>query len=307
MNNRKFKKGLNLIASLTVLWLVSGQVLAQDLEPRRWAHMPTGLNFFGVGVAYTKGDILFDPVLQLEDVTFRNASTAFVYLRSFGLFGKSARIDAVVPYASGRWQGLLEGEPAKTRRRGFGDPRIRLSMLLYGGPEETPQEFSKNEKSNTVVGIGLAVQMPFGHYEEDKLLNLGSNRWVVRPQIGVTHTRNRWTYELTGSVFWYSDNDEFWNGNKLENTTLSSIQGHVIYNWSPGLWVSFSSGYGHGANATINGLASDGQTRNWLSALSLGVPINHQNGLKFAWVRNTTQNDQGADFDSLVVAWSVLF
>ena len=32
---------------------------------RRWSHLPTGLNFGGVGYAHTNGDILFDPVQQI--------------------------------------------------------------------------------------------------------------------------------------------------------------------------------------------------------------------------------------------------
>ncbi|MGD8894222.1 MAG: hypothetical protein PVF94_14420, partial [Desulfobacterales bacterium] len=31
--------------------------LAQELEPRRWSHLPTGTNFVGGGYAYTQADI----------------------------------------------------------------------------------------------------------------------------------------------------------------------------------------------------------------------------------------------------------
>ena len=44
------------------------QCLAQELEPRRWSHLPTGKSFIGGGYVYTKGDIYFDPVLQLLHV-----------------------------------------------------------------------------------------------------------------------------------------------------------------------------------------------------------------------------------------------
>jgi hypothetical protein len=240
----------NLVKGILLLACFANQCLGQDLEPRRWSHMPTGLNFLGTAVAYTEGDIFFDPVLQVRDATFENASSAFIYLRSFGMFEKSARVDVVVPYASGRWEGLLEGEPAKTRRRGFGDPRVRLSMLLYGGPAESPEVFATSEKSNTVVGLGLSVWMPFGDYRKTKLLNLGTNRWIIRPQLGVTR---------------------------------------------------------HGANATVNGVDEGARVENWMTALSLGVPINRQHGVKIAWLRNRTQNDTGADFDSLVFAWSMMF
>ena len=33
--------------------------LTQELQPRRWSHLPTGTHFAGVGYAYTTGDINF--------------------------------------------------------------------------------------------------------------------------------------------------------------------------------------------------------------------------------------------------------
>ena len=44
---------------------VCAQALAQDLEPRRWAHIPVGTNIGGVGYAFTAGDLEFDPVLEI--------------------------------------------------------------------------------------------------------------------------------------------------------------------------------------------------------------------------------------------------
>jgi len=292
---------------LLVLLLAAPAALAQDLEPRRWTHMPTGLNVIGAGLLYTRGDIVFDPVLQIEEGEFENNATALVYLRSFGMFDKSARIDFTLPYASGRWSGLLEGEPASTRRRGIGDPRIRLSMLLYGAPAESPEQFATSEKSDWIVGAAVSVTLPYGDYLEERLLNLGQNRWIIRPQLGVTHLHGKWTYELTGSLFWYGDNDEFWGGNELENDHMYYLQGHVIYTFRPGLWASLSSGYGNGASPTVNGLPKDAETKNWLTALSVGIPINRQQGLKLAWLRLRTQNETGADFDSVALAWSVVF
>lgn len=295
-----------LVAAFLLL-MASPALYAQDLEPRRWTHMPTGLNVLGLGASYSEGDIFFDPVLQLEDVEVELAGAGLVYLRTFSFMGKSARADFQLPYVMGNWHGLLEGEPAKTRRRGFRDPRVRLSVLLYGAPAETMQEFAKSPKSNTVVGAAISLKMPLGEYYPEKLINLGSNRWVVRPQLGVTHTRKKWTFEATGSLFWYGDNDDFWGGNKLENKVLYAIQGHVIYTFRPGLWLSASTAYGRGGDAFINSVDKDLAVDNWLTAFSLGIPINRQQGLKFSWLRARTQNDKGADVDSLTVGWSMIF
>ena len=292
---------------MLALLFVSSDLCAQDTEPRRWAQMPSGLNFVGIGAIYTQGDILLDPVLLAEDVTFEIAGTSLAYIRSFGMFGKSARIDVSVPYASGRWEGLVDGVYTSVRRRGIMDPRIRLSMLLYGGPAESPPEFSKSEKSNTVVGAAVAISLPYGDYLEDRLINLGQNRWIIRPQLGVTHTRNKWTYELTGSVFLYGDNNDFWDGNKLESDPLYAIQGHLIYAFRPGLWASLSTAYGSGWQATINGLPKDNSASNWVTALSAGFPLSRTQGVKVSWLRFRSHTDTGADQDSLIAGWSLMF
>lgn len=299
------RSSLSLLTLTLLLHTASG--LAQDLEPRRWTHMPTGMNVIAAGLAYTEGDIFFDPVLEIEDAEFEMGSGFMVYLRSFGLFGKSARVDIAAPYTTGRWAGLLRGEPASTRRSGFMDPRIRFSILLHGAPAQSPQEFATSEKSDWIVGAAVSVTIPYGHYLEDRLINLGQNRWVVRPQLGVTHIRNQWTYELTGSLFWYQDNDNFFDGGELENDTLYFLQAHLIYTFRPGLWASLSTGYGNGADAKIDGVSSDFKSENWLTALSVGLPINRQQGVKLAWLRLRTQNDKGSDYDSLAFAWSMIF
>jgi len=180
-------------------------------------------------------------------------------------------------------------------------------MLLYGGPAETPSEFSKSEKSNTVVGAAVAIKLPYGHYLEDRLINLGQNRWILRPQLGVTHTRNNWTYELTGSVFLYGDNNDFWSGNKLESDPLYALQAHLVYAFRPGLWALLSTAYGSGWQATINGLPKDNDASNWVTALSAGLPLSRTQGVKVSWFRFRSQTDTGADQDSLIVGWSMMF
>lgn len=282
-------------------------VQAQDLEPRRWSQLPTGLNVIGVGVSYSTGDVFLDPVLEIEDAKMAVTGVGLVYLRTFSLFGQSARIDALLPAASGEWEGLLQGLPASTRREGLADPRLRFSMLLYGGKAQAPAEFAATPRPDTVVGAAVSLVLPWGEYYPDRLINLGQNRWIVRPQLGVTHTRDKWTYELTGSVFIYGDNDDFRSGNELSNDPLWALQAHAIYNFRPGLWASVSTGYGAGAEPSINGVERGIRTANWLTSLAVGFPISRQQGIKLAWLRWRTQEDNGMDRDDIALAWQYVF
>lgn len=295
----------NIFILSTLCWSCAS--FAQDLEPRRWSQIPTGVNFAGLGYGYIDGDIFLDPVLLVEEATFEMHRAGLLYMRSLNIMGKSSRIDFTLPYVAGRWEGTVDDEFVHFRRRGLGDARIRLSTLLYGGPAETPQEFAKSIKSNTVVGAAVAVSMPTGEYSNKYLINLGSGRWTIRPQLGVTHTRGKLTTELTGSVFIYTDNNDFWNNTELETDPLFALQAHFIYTFRPGLWVSLSTAYGWGGEATVNGDAKNNPSGNWLSALSFGFPIDRRQGVKLAYMRGRTQKPTGADSDSLILAWSVMF
>ena len=300
-----------LMITVFAAWLVLARTSdAQELVPRRWSHLPSGMNFAGAGVAYTTGDILFDPVMSIEDATVELGSYAASYIRSFELLGKSARVDLSGAYMTGRWEGLLEGEPASTSRAGWGDPTVRLAVSLYGAPPMRGQAFAAyraEQDTETIVGAALAVTLPLGEYYEDRLINLGANRFLIRPQLGVVHKTGHWTGELTGSVWVWTDNDEYWNGNELEQYPMLAGQGHLIYTWHPGLWASASGAYGLGGEAKINGERKENRTENLMYALSAGVPITRQLGFKLSWIGARTQYRLGSNTDTFLASASYLW
>src|SRR5210317_987397 len=97
---------LMLVASI----LLSESAIAQDLEPRRWSHMPTGLYIVGLGYAYTEADLYFNPVWKITDGNARLNNVGFRAIRTFDVAGKSARVDLVLPYTSGRYSGDVDNE-----------------------------------------------------------------------------------------------------------------------------------------------------------------------------------------------------
>lgn len=298
-----------LTSILLMAWLFfCGQVSAQDLEPRRWSHLPMGLNVVGIGTGWTDGDIYFDPVLNAKDVTYDLYSGAASYIRTFDFAGKSSRVDILVPYATARWEGLVNGEYTAIRRRGFTDPRLRFSMNLYGAPPLSGKAFMQYKQQHpvvTTIGVAVAVTLPLGDYNDQKLINLGGNRLVVRPQIGVLHQHYKWQFELTGSVFIYQDNDEFWGGNELNQDPLWFGQAHVIYTFKPGWWASLSGGFAQGGRSHVNGVPKSDDSRTRYIALSLGVPINSTQGLKFTYLASDTNISTGQDTGSILAAWSI--
>jgi hypothetical protein len=287
---------------------LSGRVTAQDLEPRRWSHLPTGLNIVGVGYGYTEANVFFSPVWKLTDGTSRINALGFSAIRTFDLAGKSARISLLLPYVSGRWDGDVDGEFQIIHRQGGGDPRLRLSVNLYGAPALRGPEYAQyraEHTTNTVVGASIAVTVPLGKYCDDCLINIGNNRWSVRPQMGVVHTRGPWSFELTGSAFVFTDNDSYVDNAVLKQKPVYALQTHVIYDFKPGLWVSLSTGYGIGGRIRIDQEKTAFEVDNWVWAASLGFPIGKSQSIKLTWLSGRTQNLVGRDSDNLLLSWSI--
>jgi len=295
-------------ALLTLLF--TGPALAQDIEPRRWTHLPVGMNVLGAGAIYTDGDIAFDPVLELEDVTAEVKTALVSYLHAFDLAGQSARFDVRLPYQDARWEGLLAGERASTERHGLADPRLRLSVNFIGAPAlkgKQYQAYRAAHSVNTVVGAALSVRLPLGEYKKDKLLNLGENRFVFRPQLGFVHTWGHWSYELTGSVFLYTDNDDFFGNNKREQDPLYALQTHLVYSSPQRWWVSVGAAHDRGGESKINGENKDDERSDLLYGISVGLPIGSRSNVKLAYVANRTKEDVGKDADSVALGYSIWF
>jgi hypothetical protein len=283
---------------------------AQELEPRRWAHLPINTNFATIAYAYKETDISFDPVLRIENAKSEIHTWAAAYTRTFDVFDKLVRIDLVQPWQDGRWKGLVNGEPRSINRRGFADSVARVAVNLVGAPPLSGKEYQAYRATTeveTIVGVGLAVQLPTGEYKNGKLINLGTNRFTFRPQVGVVHTRGKWSFEATGKVWIYTDNDALFNGSRLENDPYYTAQAHVIYTFRPGLWVATSAGYGIGGRSTINGDRKDDRKENLAGAISAGVPITNRLGVKFGYVGTRSQTSVGSDSDIFLIGLSTFW
>jgi hypothetical protein len=283
---------------------------AQEIVPRRWSHLPIDANFAGGGYAYTEADISIDPVLRIENVEMELHTWAVRYIRTFELFQKSARIGFTQGFQEGRWSGTVDGTSKSITRSGLSDSVVRFAINLYGAPPLEGKEFVAYQAGadvETIVGTALVVHFPTGDYMDDKLINLGTNRFTFRPQLGVVHNRGKWSMELTGAVWLHTDNDDFFNGNRLETDPFYTFQTHLDYTFRPRLWAAASAGYGYGGESTVSGVDKNDRRENLVWALSLGFPITRQFGVKVAYVGTRTQASVGQDSDSIAAGLSVFW
>jgi len=293
-----------------IILLSSFNLFSQDVEPRRWNSLPLGTNAIGGGYAFTFGDTNFDPILEAEDVTIEFNSFIVSYVRPFKLANKLARIDVLLPYTIAKWEGLLSGNPAKVKRNGLSDPRIRLSMNLIGSPPSGPkelQEYLVAHPINTTVGVSVAIRLPIGQYYDDKLLNLGDNQFKIVPQIGIVHNRGKWSYEFTASGIFYTKNNDFLNVNEKKQDPTLGLQAHIIRKFKPGYWASISSAYGLTGQSIINSEPISDERIDIIGSLAFGFPVAKMQGMKIAYFLSDTMTDIGANTNTFALGWSILF
>ena len=291
--------------AIALLSLDSGW--AQDLEPRRWTHLPVGTHILALGYAGQETDIYFNPLIGITDGTGDVNAWLARYSYSFDWGGKTARVDSILPYVSGTWQGLVNGEPGRRTITGGGDPWLRLSMNFTGAPAlsgEAYGDFLANNPVRTTVGASLAVSLPLGSYDPSELINVGRNRYAFRPQLGVLHQRGAWSYELTTSLFWFTDNDDFVDEATLEQDAVWALQGHVTRNFSGNLWLGVGVAYAQGGDVTIDGQRIDYEVDNLIWNVVANYRIDRRQSVTLAWQQGRTQVDVGTDFDSWLLAWS---
>ena len=288
-------------AALVVLVLATAvSAEAQDIEPRTYANTPVGLNFLLLGYAYTQGDVAFDPSTPIEDAELTAHSPFLAYARALDVWGRAGKLDVVLPFASVSGSATFAGQPRERDTAGLGDPRLRFSVLLYGAPALSLTEF-QHYTPDLIVGASLAVTAPLGEYDSDKLVNIGTNRWSVKPELGVSKTLGPVTLELSASVAFYTDNDDFLGGQTLEKDPLYALQAHVIYHTRRGVWAAVDATYYAGGRATIDGKRGE-QQENLRFGVTVAIPIDRRNSVKLYGSTGAIART-GGDFDTVGIAW----
>ncbi len=290
--------------AIALVALVCGMssAFAQDLEPRSYVNTPIGLNFLIGGYAYIDGEIAFDPQLPIADAHYFQNTVVAAYARSFALFGNSAKFDVIVPYSHLKGSALQNNGTLRERDvEGFNDPRFRLSYNFYGAPALAVKDFG-SYKQDLIVGASLQVGAPLGQYDPSKLVNLGNNRWLIKPEIGISKAWGQWTVEVAPSVTFYTNNTDFNNGKTFEQDPLYAVQTHVVYGFRNNMWLAGDFVYFHGARTKVNGVQNDNLQSNTRGGLTLAVPVDRNNSVKFN-VSGGTSSRTGSSFTLYGIAW----
>jgi len=281
--------------------------LAQELAPRAYWPTPEGTNVLVVGYQYMDGDIVTDPSLPIagveSDVNFAQVS----YQRTLSLFGRTTNLQFNLPYTRGSTEGFVEGEFHSRHISAMADARVRLSINLRGAPTMDMDGFrALRAKPRTIVGASLLVQAPTGGYESDKLINAGTNRWAVKPALGVIWPmRPDWLLEFELGVWFYGDNNNFQQQTRQQDPILSS-EYHVIKRIRPGFWASLDLNYYVGGRTTVDRVEQPDLQRNSRIGATVVFPFHKRHAIRVA-ISTGIATESGGDFESFSLNYAYIW
>ena len=276
---------------------------AQQLEPRAYAPAPIGLNFVGLASQYSFGGVVTDPSLPVENVRAEVYALSPYYDRTFGLFGRLSSLIVAIPYGWAHVQGDLQNVGRSTSRNGLLDPQLRLGVNLIGCPALTGREFMKR-KPGAAFGASVAINVPAGQYDGSRLINLGTNRWAYKPELGLSQPFGDWFVEIYTGVWLFQSNRDFYGGHLREQDPLASFQTHVVYAFHGGAWLAGDVTYYDGGETSVDGQVKNDRQDNSRGGLTLSLPFRKSQSVKLAWAQGVSTR-VGSSFQTIGLGWQL--
>jgi hypothetical protein len=289
-------------AAALALVLMPVSASAQELEPGAYWPIPTGLNIVTLINSFNWGDVAFEPSAPIDEASATIDTVALAFTRAFNLGGRSANLGVVLPLIGGHIEGRYLGEPAEVSRFGLGDPRVRVAMNLYGAPAMTPKAFASYVQ-RTIVGVSLTVAPPLGQYDPARLINVGTNRWSMKPEVGVSSAFGQWVVEAMAGVWIFTDNPDFLGGRTRAQDPIAAAQLHITYRFKRTMWLAGDANYFTGGRTTIGGQQNFDLLRNSRIGATFSSALGRGHAIRMA-VSRGAYTTIGADFISVGVGYN---
>ncbi len=292
-------------ACVFLLCLASTRASAQQLEPRAFAPNPVGARFVVATWAHTDGDVFLSQSSPIEDFKIVADSLLAGFGGTFALGSRVASLAIIAPFTSGVASGRLNGVKGEVHRSGMGDMAVRFTVSLLPDSALNIAEFSKRPPDRT-LGASVTVIAPTGEYFDDKLINIGANRWAIRPEIGGSRQFGRWEVDGSVGVWFFTDNNDFLETSERSQDPIGAVQAHVSYAFAPRLWLGGSATWYTGGETRVDGESSRDMQNNTRAGLTLALPIGQRHSVKLGWSTGVSVRF-GGQFDLYLLSWQYLW
>ena len=152
----------------------------------------------------------------------------------------------------------------------------------------------------------------WGHLNEvdtpldpNKLINIGSNRWAFKPELGLSHATGRWILDFYAGAWLFTANNNF-RGQVREQKPIGTTQFHLSYNLRRRLWVGFDANFFVGGRTSVDGVRRLDLQRNSRVGTTVSVPLSRRQSVKVA-LSTGAFTTIGADFNAFAIGYQYLW
>lgn len=282
---------------------LSNTAPAQELTPRAYWPAPKGTHLLVAGYQQSRGDVLTDPSLPIAGVDAHIDFTQITYQHTASLFARTATVQVSAGISGGSAEGFAEGEFRSGRLSAMGDSRLRLVVNLRGAPTMDASGFQAlRANPQTIIAASISVQAPTGDYDSNRVINVGTNRWAVKPTLGaIWPLHPSWLLEVELGAWIFEDNEDFLGTTRKQEPILSSAL-HLVKRLRPGFWASLDVNYYVGGRTTVGTERRADRQRNSRVGGTVVFPFKGRHAIRAQYSTGITTRS-GGDFDSFGLSY----
>jgi hypothetical protein len=274
---------------------------AVPTEPRSYLNVPKGTQSLGVYYSYANANF---PSLQnshfLNEKGIHNNIIFTRFASFFSLGGKTAGVNVMLPYT------FVDGDIPKLGLKGsnagFGDISVTIGANIIGAPSLALPEFMKYKKK-TILSWTLQVTGPTGKYDTTTILNIGTNHWIFKPELGLSQAFGKgFIWDFYPSVMFTTPNNKV---KKARQETIKPILGldtHISYNFTPAFWLSADFYSAFGGQSYLDDVAQDDSQNTIKVGATVKDMIKRRHLLGLAFMKTVYQN-KGADVFAITFSY----
>ncbi len=304
----RYQPGLRISALVIFYLLYALPGYTQELTPRAYWPTPKGTRVITVGALHTSGDIVPDPSLPVTGFDSNINSLFLGYRHTLDLWGRTANLVLELPYSDGTTRAGLENAPSLDRAyQGIGDIAATLSVNVVGAPSLSREDFRDLILNpRPLLGVSLKLVTPTGRYDQDRLINVGANRWALKAEVGYIKSISRgWLFELDAGVWVFGDNDDFL-GQTREQKPISSLQAHLIHEINADFWVALNMNAYSGGRSKVGDRRLDDLQRDSRIGFTMAFPLARGHIIRASYMHGSL-NDSDESFDTYQFSYSRAF
>jgi len=227
---------------------------AQFTDPRTYTLAPVGISQLEVDYIHAEADASIDASIEVAGAHFEQNQAVVSCTHNFSMLSHLAWIKLGVPYAT--VSGSIAGTSISGSTTGAGDSSLQFTTLLKGGRALSAAEFAAYQPAPT-VGLSVTITAPTGEYDAEKLLNLGSHRWSLKPELALSYPfgpDQSWVADAYVNVYFFTDNTAYHGVEVLRQEPLPGIEAHLSHDFTPRLWASLDLRYGFRGETVVDGV-----------------------------------------------------